>query len=70
MARLPRSPIPEEAEENIYDSIDYYDIMIIGKTGMGKSTTSDKLLMANLADHYYHHGVPPQSASEALNKEN
>ena len=27
--------------------IDYNDIMIIGKTGMGKTTTADKLLIAN-----------------------
>ena len=27
--------------------IDYYDIMVIGRTGMGKSTTVDKLLVAN-----------------------
>ena len=26
---------------------DYYDIMIIGRTGMGKSTTCDKLIIAN-----------------------
>ena len=26
---------------------DYYDIMIIGRTGMGKSTTTDKLIIAN-----------------------
>ena len=63
MARM-KSPIPEEAKANIND---YYDIMIIGRTGMGKSTTSDKLLMANLAGHTYHCGV--QSVSEALNIE-
>ena len=28
-------------------NIDYYDIMIIGKTGMGKSSTSDKLVIAS-----------------------
>ena len=28
--------------------IDYYDITVIGRTGMGKSTTSDKLVIANL----------------------
>ena len=28
-------------------AFDYYDIMVIGKTGMGKSTTADKLLVAN-----------------------
>lgn len=36
-------------QQGIEDAmIDYYDIMIIGKTGMGKSTTADKLLVANL----------------------
>ena len=28
-------------------TIDYNDIMVIGKTGMGKTTTADKLLVAN-----------------------
>ena len=36
-------------------SIDYYDIMIIGRTGMGKSTTSDKLVIAN-PDHLNYRG--------------
>ena len=36
-------PIPEGAEDNV---VDYYDIMVIGKTGMGKSTTADKLIIA------------------------
>ena len=35
------------------DVIDYYDIMIIGRTGMGKSTTSDKLVIANPDGHNY-----------------
>ena len=34
-------------------TIDYYDIMIIGKTGMGKSTTADKLLVANRDGHVH-----------------
>ena len=34
-------------------SIDYYDIMVIGKTGMGKTTTADKLLVANPRGHDY-----------------
>ena len=37
------------------DVIDYYDIMIIGRTGMGKSTTSDKLIIAN-PDGYNYRG--------------
>ena len=45
-ANLPIS-VPESAKN---DSIDYYDIMVIGRTGMGKSTTSDKLIIAN-PDH-------------------
>ena len=41
-------------QQGIVDStIDYYDIMVIGKTGMGKSTTADKLLVANLDEHDY-----------------
>ena len=64
MASGTRSPIPEEAETY---NIDYYDIMVIGRIGMGKSTTSDKLLMANLVGHTYHRGV--QSAGEALSRD-
>ena len=33
--------------------IDYYDIMVIGRTGLGKSTTADKLLIANLTNIDY-----------------
>ena len=41
-------------QQGIEDSIvDYYDIMIIGRTGMGKSTTSDKLVIANLKNRDY-----------------
>ena len=41
-------------QQGIEDStIDYYDIMVIGKTGMGKSTTADKLLVANPDGHNY-----------------
>lgn len=36
------------AQQGIEDSaIDYYDVMVIGKTGTGKTTTADKLLVAN-----------------------
>ena len=42
------SPIPEGAEDHV---VDYYDIMVIGKTGMGKSTTADKLIIANPEGH-------------------
>ena len=34
-------------------TIDYYDIMVIGRTGMGKSTTADKLVIANLDSRDY-----------------
>ena len=45
-ANLPKS-IAESVKN---DSLDYYDIMVIGRTGMGKSTTCDKLVIAN-PDH-------------------
>ena len=41
-------------QQGIEDSsIDYYDILVIGRTGMGKSTTADKLLIANLTNRNY-----------------
>ena len=41
-------------QQGIKDCIvDYNDIMIIGRTGMGKSTTSDKLVIANLKNRDY-----------------
>ena len=36
-------------QQGVDDGVmDYYDIMVIGRTGMGKSTTVDKLLIARL----------------------
>ena len=37
--------------------IDYYDMMFIGRTGMGKSTTADKIIIAN-PDHLNYIGQP------------
>lgn len=33
--------------------INYYDIMVIGNTGQGKSTTSDKIIIANPSGEKY-----------------
>ena len=46
MAANCRVPQQEGADTSIRD-MDYFDIMVIGKTGQGKSTTADKLLIAN-----------------------
>ena len=41
-------------QQGIEDTpIEYYDIMVIGKTGMGKSTTADKIAIANLTGANY-----------------
>ena len=41
-------------QQGIEDTtVDYYDIMVIGKAGMGKSTTADKLLVASPTGHTY-----------------
>ena len=41
-------------QADITDSLaNYFDIMILGLSGMGKSTTADKLLMANPTDRNY-----------------
>ena len=48
--------------------IDYYDIMVIGNTGQGKSTTADKILIANPDGRRYvaeyHPGQQPQQQPE------
>ena len=41
-ANLPMS-VPETGKN---EAIDYYDIMVIGRTGIGKSSTCDKLIIA------------------------
>lgn len=43
------APIQVAAEDTIKPDFDkeYYDIIIVGKTGQGKSTTSDKMIIAN-----------------------
>ncbi len=38
----------------------YYDIMILGKTGMGKTTTTDKLLLANPTGAKYEYDASAQ----------
>ena len=50
MAATQKTSLGGISEENI---VDYYDIMIVGRTGMGKSTTSDKLVIANLENRDY-----------------
>lgn len=37
----------------IMDLDGYYDVMVVGMSGMGKSTTSDKMVIAKLAEHQY-----------------
>ena len=51
---------PAVQEEGISQTEDkgYYNIMMIGTTGQGKSTTADKLLIANPSQHPYEGGVP------------
>ena len=49
MATRFEAKVLSSIQEGIEGSgIDYYDILVIGKTGMGKSTTADKLVIANL----------------------
>ena len=38
--------------------VDYYDIMVIGNTGQGKSTTSDKIIIANPSGEKYTLDMP------------
>ena len=41
------------AQQGTHKYINYFDIMVIGKTGMGKSTTAEKILIANPLEKKY-----------------
>ena len=43
--------------------IDYFDIMVVGKTGVGKTTTVDKLLIAGLPGQQLPH---PEASTEGV----
>lgn len=60
-------PVQQGIEDT---SVDYYDIMVIGKTGMGKTSTADKLLVANHGGQPYRHSEPAAAATERINVEN
>ena len=42
---------------------EYFDIMLIGKTGLGKTTTADKILLANPAGKIYSYDQPQPNNS-------
>ena len=51
----------QQVHENIaIKSVGYYDIMIIGRSGMGKTTTADKILIANPEGIEYQSRYPPR----------
>ena len=49
--KMAEREVPLQQEDD--DVLNYYDIMVIGRTGMGKSTTVDKLLIANSTGRQY-----------------
>ena len=49
MANVP----PQQEGVATIRAMDYFDIMLIGETGQGKSTTADKLLIANPTEENY-----------------
>ena len=53
----PKKPLQQGLEDSM---LNYYDIMVIGKTGAGKSTTVDKLLIAWLPGQLQEQQVQPQ----------
>ena len=54
MATRLETKVVSSIQEGIEVSdIDYYDVLVIGRTGMGKSTTADKLVVANLTGADY-----------------
>lgn len=51
-------------QESANSDNEYYDIMLIGLTGQGKSTTTDKLLVANPLGHTYDIKSMPTDVAE------
>lgn len=48
--------------------INYYDIMVIGSTGQGKSTTSDKIIIANPSKKHYTLDMPKEANKQGVAK--
>ena len=48
--------------------INYYDIMVIGYTGQGKSTTSDKIIIANPSKKHYTQDMPKEATKQGAAK--
>ena len=65
MAARPSSSITISTANQANDYFDYFDIMILGKTGMGKTTTADKILMANPTGKEYEYSPPQQNGAAA-----
>ena len=56
MAALnPEAPVPPK----VAAKLEYYDIMFVGNTGQGKSTSADKILIANPTGHNYKAAAQP-----------
>ena len=55
------SSVHQQEGENPYN--EYFDIMLIGKTGLGKTTTADKILLANPKGKIYSYNQPQPNIS-------
>ncbi len=61
--------VKKPTQQGVEDSLlEYYDIMVIGKTGMGKSTTVDKMIIAKLEDAREERSSAIQQAEPVYNK--
>ena len=60
MAALnPEAPVPPK----VAAKLEYYDIMFVGNTGQGKSTSADKILIANPTGHNYKAAAQPTTGA-------
>lgn len=55
-------------QKGMDEYLSYYDIMILGRTGMGKTTTAEKILIANPTGKDYSY-VPPKQNSTTTDSE-
>lgn len=66
----PKQPTQAVQVDEEKSKIDYYDLLVIGSAGRGKTTTADKLLVANPTGHDYGQPVPLGGLEVVVDEEN
>ena len=65
-AAAPQQPTRAVQVAGEGSKIDYYDLLVIGSAGRGKTTTADKLLVANPTNYDYKNDPIPLGGGEVV----